>query len=167
MVQDTARHHITFRIADFGLRIGKRQAIRNPKSAIRNFAAPEAICAVEDGWAGMRQYSLEAANAGRTVLVVIRDAVEPAVLELITAPAGMRIVAVERLWFRAHLIWEMVKAAGQGKLEEVVVNRARTRRDLSPLAWILRARMMQLTETEHGYRLEPDDGRNVVRQTEA
>ena len=140
-------------MSDVGCRIA-RSSIRNAQSTIRNSAAPEIICGVEDGWGGMRRFSLDAVTANRTVLVVIRDALEPDVLALITTPPGMRVIAIERLWFRARLVWEMVRGTLRGTLREVVVNRAKTQRALAPIAWILRVHAVQLIDTEQGYQLQ-------------
>ena len=116
--------------------------------------APHLVCGVEDGWRGVREFSLAAAREGLGVVVLIRDRLEPEVLALITTPPQMRVSAVSRTWFRVRLVWEVLRAAVGGRLRWVIVTRARTRRWLTPVAARCRAEVWQLIEDVDGYRFE-------------
>lgn len=117
---------------------------------------PEVICAVEDGWAGMRTFSLDVARKGQDVLVLIAEQLEPQVLAMITTPPHMRVAAVPRPWFRWRLITELLQAALRGRLRSCVVTKARTQRLVGWLARACGARIIRLCETVEGYRLEGD-----------
>lgn len=116
--------------------------------------ATQVICAVEDGWRGVRECSLAAATAGRGVTMLIEGPLDAEVLAMITVPPRMRLIAVDRRWFRFRLAWEILRAAAQGQLRWVVVTKARTARLLGPLAKVCGARALRLIETQDGYRFD-------------
>lgn len=115
---------------------------------------PEVICGVEDGWAGIRRFSLDVARSNRPIDVMICGALDPEVLMMITAPPPMRIAAVPRRLFRWRLLGGILRASIGGRLRWVVVTKARTRRLLGPVGRLLGARVVRLIETADGYRFE-------------
>jgi hypothetical protein len=64
----------------------------------------KAVLAVERGWQGMRELSLAVSRRGVLVDVLIKGAVAPDVLAMVTRPIGMRVIAVRRTWFLARLV---------------------------------------------------------------
>jgi hypothetical protein len=127
--------------------------------------APEVICGVEDGWRGVREFSLAASREGRGVLVLIRGLLEPEVFAMITTPPRMRVLAVKPRWFRLRLVWEILRAASRGRLRWVVVTKDKTRRLLSPVTRLVGSRITRLVETEEGYRLEGNPPESLVAGT--
>jgi hypothetical protein len=115
---------------------------------------PQIVCAVEDGWWGTRAFSLAAIREGFETTVLIRDALEPEVLAMITIPPRMRLTAVGRAWFRWRLLGEVLRAAARGPLRWVVITKPRTRRFIAPVARLCRARILQMVETVDGYSVE-------------
>ena len=118
--------------------------------------ASQVIYGVEDGWQGVRECSLAAAREDWGVVVLIRGALAPEVLALITVPPQMRVVAVSDSSFRLRLVWEMIRAASRGQLQWVVVTKARTRQLLAPVARACRVQVLRLRELDEGYALDGD-----------
>jgi len=123
------------------------------------------ICGVEDGWRGIREFSLAASREGRGVVVLIRGLVEPEVLAMITTPPRMRVLAVKPRWFRLRLVWEILRAASRGRLRWVVVTKGKTRRLLSPVTRMIGTRILRLVETEESYRLDGDSAEPLWQGT--
>jgi hypothetical protein len=112
---------------------------------------PELVCAVEDGWEGIRRVSLAAAGEGQSVLVIIRDRLDPDVRAMITTPPSMRLLDVSRRWFRLRLLWEVARAAL--RVRWIVVTKPRTKRWLAPVAAVCRSQVFELAETAAGYQV--------------
>lgn len=79
------------------------------------------ICAVERGWQNTRQMSLELARKGYIVGILIKGAVKPDVLAMITAYAGIKISAVRRFCFGPILFFRITLYAIFLRLKAVVV----------------------------------------------
>ena len=127
-----------------------------------------AILAVEHGWQGMRELSLELARLGMAVEVLIKGRVAPDVLAMITRPDGMRITPVGRPWFRWRLMLSCALAAGRSSPIYAVTHRRdapsheRTRQWLERLGRMIPVRILLLEEGAAGTRLLELDGRVTV-----
>ena len=124
-----------------------------------------AILAVEHGWQGMRELSLELARAGMAVEVLIKGQVASDVLAMITRPDGMQITPVSRLWFRWRLVLACLPVSRRSSPVCVVTHRRdtpaheRTRQWLERLARLLPLRILLLEEGANGTRLFDLEGR--------
>ena len=127
-----------------------------------------AVLAVEHGWQGMRELSLELARLGMAVEVLIKGQVAPDVLAMITRPDGMRIAAVTRLWFRWRLMLACALASGHSSPVYAVTHRRdtpsheRTRQWLERLGRLIPLRILLLDECIEGNQLLSSQGRIVT-----
>ena len=124
----------------------------------------QVICAVEDGWRGMRIFSLSAVKEGAAVTVLIRGRLDPGLTALIRAPEGMRLVAVEDRYFRWRLILEVLRLVLRGGERELVVDKMRTERLMEPLVWLTGSRVHRLLETPEGFRFEGSAPKFLARK---
>lgn len=127
-----------------------------------------AILAVEHGWQGMRELSLELARLGVAVEVLIKGRVGRDVLAMITRPAGMRITPVARPWFRWRLLLACLADSRGSSPVYVVTHRRdtpaheRTRQWLERLHRLTPLRILLLDEGVVGRRLLSSQGEEVV-----
>lgn len=127
-----------------------------------------AVLAVEHGWQGMRELSLELARLGMAVDVLIKGLVGREVLAMITRPSGMRITPVARPWFRWQLMLACVLAAVRSSPVYAVTHwrdtpsQERTRQWLERLSRMIPLRILLLEESANGTRLLELNGRATV-----
>jgi len=114
----------------------------------------EIICGVEDGWRGVREFSLSVAAQELSVLVLIRGELDCAVLKLIDTPPGMRIEAVSNRWFRIRILQEVIRSLLKRRLRAVVMTKARTQRLFDPWLKCFGLRVCRIIETEDGFRFD-------------
>ncbi|MDP3722107.1 MAG: hypothetical protein Q8R91_01240 [Candidatus Omnitrophota bacterium] len=116
--------------------------------------APHVICAVEDGWRGMRLFSLEAIKRGAHVAVLIRGSVDPQLLGLITVPEGMTLTALAFGGYRFRVALRLLRGAFHQVPKAFVVDKPRTKALLGPLARALGFRTHRLIETPDGFHFD-------------
>lgn len=121
----------------------------------------QVICAVETAWPGMRQCSLTLAGHGASVLVLIKGAVEPEVLAMITRPANMAIRDVPARAFTWRLAQRLLATNGAAGEHLLIVNRPKTLAWTSTIGRLRGWRVLRLQETGPDYHLFDADGREV------
>jgi len=126
--------------------------------------AVRVICTVEDGWRGMRIFSLSAVNEGAAVTVLIRGHLDPELTALIRAPEGMRLITVEDRWFRWRLILELLRSVLRSGERALVVDKIRTERLMKPLVWLTGSRVHRLLETPEGFHFEGSGPKFLVQR---
>ena len=125
----------------------------------------KAILAVEHGWQGMRELSLAFARQGAQVDVLIKGAVAPEVLAMVTGPNGMRITAIPRVWFLVRLMVHCAFAGVGSRPVCVIAQRResprqeRVRRWLERLGRCVPLTVVMLEENSQGNHLITPDGR--------
>ena len=126
------------------------------------------MLAVEHGWQGMRELSLELARLGMAVEVLIKGRVDRDVLAMITRSEGMRITSVARPWFRWRLTLACLLVCRRSSPVCVVTHRRntpaheRTRQWLERLGRMMPLRVLLLDECIEGNQLLSSQGRIVT-----
>jgi len=108
------------------------------------------VCAVERGWQNTRQLSLELNQKGYFVDILIKGAVEPDVLAMITKYAGIRIRSAGRFWFRLRLFFKIALSALFKDLKAVGIEGKRIEGWINLLGRIFNFRVFLITnESRH------------------
>jgi len=101
----------------------------------------------EVGWKGMRELSLSLLKSGFPVDIIIKGSVDKEVLEVITRPQGLRILAVPKIFFKPWLFFYLSLHRAANDLKMIAVSREDTKN------WVRRFgfETQLLIETAKGY----------------
>jgi len=113
----------------------------------------EVLSVVERGWRGARECSLILSRMGIPVTHVIKGYLNAELRAMIQPYPGVRLVSVPRVVFRTWLWWLLVWRTLTGRLQWLLVDHDRTRREIS---WWCRAfglTLVSIRETDHRYEL--------------
>lgn len=130
---------------------------------------PLVMSFVEDGWRSARVLSLALVQqGGYRVTHLIRGRVDPAVLRMITPCPGMRLVPIERVWFKVVRWLALVWALARRRAALLLVDSERTFCYVQPFArrWgvpvvLAEERFQQLLYRWDG---QPLDASDVLRR---
>ena len=90
---------------------------------------------VEDGWRSARVLSIALVQEARVCVVhFIKGRVDPAVLRMVTPYPGMRIVPIERLWFKVVRWLTLIAGLASRRVALILVDNDRTWRFVQPAA---------------------------------
>jgi hypothetical protein len=110
----------------------------------------KALLISETGWRGIKEFSSPLVKSGFSVDIVIKGRVDRRILEIITRPGGVRIRAVPREFFIAHIFFYILLNRAAGRLKMAVISKEKTG------GWIrlLGVKTKLLVETKDGYCLK-------------
>ncbi len=85
-----------------------------------------AISLVEKGWAGARRLSIELSRKGVGVRHLVRGAIAPEFMGIITPYPGISIHGIPVRWYRIAAWWALLWWQFRPNLHAVIVDNART-----------------------------------------
>jgi hypothetical protein len=110
-----------------------------------------ALLVSETGWRGIKEFASSLVESSFHADIVIKGGVEREVLEVISRPEGVRIRAVPRPLFIAHLFFYILwNAHVMKRLKMVIVSKEKT----GEWVRLLGVETKLLTETSQGYSLK-------------